>query len=201
MQHIKVLLVGDDRVGKSSLVMAQSSGSFPAQEPPALLENVTIRFRSPECDEVELGIWDTIGSEDYSRLRPLSYPSTDVFFMCFSLVDRGSFDHIRSTWLPEICHFSPGVPLILVGTKEDSRRDILASGKKQPVVSDSEASELATDPRFATFMPVSSVTGQGLRDLFEEAVHCAFFWKRKSNKYEPLHSTGTRQRRKPCSLM
>ena len=39
---------------------------------------------------VNIGLWDTSGREDYDRLRPLSYPQTDVFLICFSVVNRKS---------------------------------------------------------------------------------------------------------------
>jgi len=45
---------------------------------------------------------DTAGQEEYSRLRALSYPETDVFLLCFSVVSPASFDNIKTKWYPEI---------------------------------------------------------------------------------------------------
>lgn len=88
---------------------------------------------------ISLGLWDTAGQEDYDRLRPLSYPQTDVFLVCFSIVSPPSFDNVLSKvswpvdifrrkadimkWYPEISHHAPEVPIILVGTKLDLRDD------------------------------------------------------------------------------
>lgn len=49
---------------------------------------------------ISLGLWDTAGQEDYDRLRPLSYPQTDVFLICFSLVSPPSYENVRT----KVCH-------------------------------------------------------------------------------------------------
>jgi GTPase SAR1 family protein len=51
-------------------------------------ESVFVVFRlNLDGQEIELTLWDTAGQETYDRLRPLSYPQTDVILICFS-IDR-----------------------------------------------------------------------------------------------------------------
>lgn len=70
-----------------------------------------------------LGLWDTAGQEDYDRLRPLSYPQTDVFLLCFSVISTNSYNNVRDKWWPEVRHYCPDTPVIVVGTKTDMRTD------------------------------------------------------------------------------
>ena len=64
---------------------------------------------------INLGLWDTAGQEDYNRLRALSYPQTDVFLACFSIISSASFENVKAKWYPEIHQHCPNVPIILVG--------------------------------------------------------------------------------------
>ena len=79
------------------------------------------------------------GQEDYDRLRPLSYPMTDVFIVCFDVSRRASFENVRHKWYPEIKHFCPDVPSILVGMKNDLREGA------QETVTPEEAQQLAKE--------------------------------------------------------
>lgn len=72
---------------------------------------------------VEMGLWDTAGQEEYDRLRPLSYPETDVVLICFSLDMPSSLASVTLKWIEEILLYCEGVPRILVGCKSDLRRE------------------------------------------------------------------------------
>ena len=81
----------------------------------------------------------TAGQEDYDRLRPLSYPMTDVFIVCFDVSWRPSFENVRHKWYPEIKHFCPDAPSILLGMKSDLREGA------QETVTPEEAQQLAKE--------------------------------------------------------
>ncbi|CAM2107250.1 unnamed protein product [Caretta caretta] len=95
---------------------------FPEVYVPTVFENY-IADIEVDGKQVELALWDTAGQEDYDRLRPLSYPDTDVILMCFSIDSPDSLENIPEKWTPEVKHFCPNVPIILVGNKKDLRND------------------------------------------------------------------------------
>ena len=123
---------------------------------------------------ISLGLWDTAGQEDYDRLRPLSYPQTDVFLICFSIVSPPSFDNVKAKWFPEIEHHAPNVPIILVGTKLDLRDDSnqtsqLRSKRMEPV-SYEQAIGVAKDIRAHKYLECSALTQRNLKSVFDEAI-------------------------------
>jgi Ras family protein A len=44
---------------------------------------------------LDLALWDTPGMEDFDRLRPLSYPDTHVFLICFNIGNPDSLDNVQ----------------------------------------------------------------------------------------------------------
>lgn len=116
------MAVGDGAVGKTCLLYSYMNNQFPETYVPTVFDNYSLDVEI-DGKTIQLGLWDSAGQEDYDRIRPLSYPSTNVFLICYSVTSPTSLENVKSKWYPEVAHHCSGVPIILVGTKEDLRND------------------------------------------------------------------------------
>jgi len=190
-RSIKCVVVGDGTVGKTCMLISYTTDSFPGEYVPTVFDNYTAPC-TVDGTQVQLALWDTAGQEDYDRLRPLSYPQTDVFLVCFSIMSPSSFDNVSSKWIPEIRHHCPEAPVILVGTKLDLRDDRqclseLAAKGLSPIKRE-QGQKLATKVHARKYLECSALTQQGLKRIFDEAVRAVI---------EPA----PRQKKKGCVLL
>ena len=117
-EPIKILFVGDADTGKTSLIFTAGGQPFPDEYIPTVFDNFTFAMTVND-KQYNIGAWDTAGQSQYDRLRPLSYPQTDIFVMCFNVQSRASLESIETKWIPEIEHHLPGLPIFIVGCKDD----------------------------------------------------------------------------------
>jgi Ras-related C3 botulinum toxin substrate 1 len=115
-------------------------------------------------------------AQDYDRLRPLSYPQTDVFLVCFSIISPASYENVQHKWHPEISHHAAGVPFILVGTKLDLRHDGETMKRLQErhlaAKTEEDGAMMARKLGAYKYLECSALTQAGLKNVFDEAIRC-----------------------------
>ncbi|KAB5556766.1 hypothetical protein DKX38_007675 [Salix brachista] len=121
---------------------------------------------------VNLGLWDTAGQEDYNRLRPLSYRGADVFILAFSLISKASYENVSKKWIPELKHYAPGVPIVLVGTKLDLRDDkqFFIDHPGAVPITTAQGEELRKLIGAPAYIECSSKTQQNVKAVFDAAI-------------------------------
>ncbi|KAK7499605.1 hypothetical protein BaRGS_00009257 [Batillaria attramentaria] len=178
----KLVIVGDGACGKTCLLIVFSKDQFPEVYVPTVFENYVADIEVDD-KQVELALWDTAGQEDYDRLRPLSYPDTDVILLCFSIDNPDSLENVPEKWSPEVRHFCPNVPIILVGCKKDLRNDPATRAEleklRQTPVAAQDGRNMASVIGAAAYVECSAKTKDGVREVFETATREALR-KRKS---------------------
>ncbi|KAM5252179.1 rho-related GTP-binding protein RhoQ isoform 2-T2 [Hipposideros larvatus] len=138
---LKCVVVGDGAVGKTCLLMSYANDAFPEEYVPTVFDHYAVSV-TVGGKQYLLGLYDTAGQEDYDRLRPLSYPMTDVFLICFSVVNPASFQNVKEEWVPELKEYAPNVPFLLIGTQIGA----------------------------CCYVECSALTQKGLKTVFDEAI-------------------------------
>jgi len=158
--RLKVCVVGDSGVGKTSLIARFTDGVFLDTAPTI---GIDTRVKSVDTDDartIQLCFWDTAGQEKFRALTSSFYRNAAIVALCFDLSSRASFESLNY-WLDEGELFAaPSAVKILIGTKNDA--DV------ERVVGLDEALRFATD-RSMLFVETSAKRGSGVVDAFQSA--------------------------------
>jgi small GTP-binding protein len=165
LESLKVVLLGNSGVGKTSLVICAMTGEYPAQSDPTVCVNHHRKVVKIGQKEVAIYIWDTAGQEQFQALTPLYCHSASCAIIVAAVDDRDSFKGI-SGWielLEKSCDQIP--PLILLVNKID---------REDAAVVSPEEIEGTYRKTFHAIFFVSAKTGEDVDFAFEEAARVAF---------------------------
>ena len=174
---IKCVVVGDNSVGKTSLGVTFTSNAFPSEKDENFFNHYSTKFMVEGLPPVNLELWDLQFREDYQRLRQHFYTKTDVFILCFSLVDPTTLDNIENRWVNEIKFVCPKTPLILVGLKSDLRDEFDQKPNEfMSTVPYAKGIEIAKKIKACTYIECSALKRKNLTEVFENAVTYSLYF-------------------------
>ena len=168
MQNIKCVITGDGWVGKTCLIVAYCTKTFSHDYAPTVFDNYTCNLWVAG-QPVHLSLWDTPGQIDFKKLLPLSYPNTDVFLVCFSVIDMPSFNNAKVRWIPELRSHCPNAKIILVGTKIDKRWSFEMNNEQ--VVHYHHGLQTKDQHNLDAYVECSSQSGNNISNLIDMVVH------------------------------
>ncbi|XP_043930490.1 rho-related GTP-binding protein RhoJ [Protopterus annectens] len=182
---LKCVVVGDGAVGKTCMLMSYANDAFPEEYVPTVFDHYAVTVTVGGKQRL-LGLYDTAGQEDYNQLRPLSYANTDVFLICFSVVNPASFHNVQEEWVSELKAYMPDVPYILIGTQIDLRDDPKTLTRlmqmKEKILTYEQGVKLAKEIGAQCYLECSALTQKGLKTVFDEAILTIFSPKKKKKK-------------------
>jgi small GTP-binding protein len=175
-RKVKVVVVGDGAVGKTCLLWSYSKQEIPPDYVPTVFDNYVVKLQVG-TEDVTLQLWDTAGQEDLENIRVLSYTNTDVFLICFSVVEPTSLANVASKWLPELRKYVKDPRFILVGTKKDLRSDdatlLRLSQEGQKPVQTQDGKAAATEIKANCYLECSAMQQDGVKQIFDQALQVA----------------------------
>ncbi|OAX35965.1 ras-domain-containing protein [Rhizopogon vinicolor AM-OR11-026] len=161
--NVKLLLIGNASVGKSSLLLRFSDEQWLPEDEATATIGVDFRVHKMEVNgrKVKLSIWDTAGQERFRTITSSYYRGAQGIILVYDVANRETFEALPK-WFSEIdTYVSTTVPKIIVGNKVDKE-----NSRQVPTT---EGSAFASRQN-ALFVEASAKTAIGVREVFEELV-------------------------------
>ena len=156
----KILLIGDSGVGKTSVILRYTKGTFKEE----FMNSIGVDFKSKDLiydgKKIKLQIWDTAGEERFRTITSSYYRGAHAIAIVFDLTKIETFEHVKK-WIADINKFAKeNVLKFLIGNKSD------LEGKRQITYSD--ARNYANKMNI-TYFEVSAKNDQNINEFFEGA--------------------------------
>ena len=158
MKAYKVIFLGDQSVGKTSLITRFLYGAFENLYSATIGIDFVSKVVALSDRSIKLQLWDTAGQERFRSLIPSYLRDTSGCVVVYDITSRKSFESVEG-WVAEVKRERQNVVIALVGNKADmDTRE----------VSEQEGQELANKLELAIFKETSAKSGANVTQIFTE---------------------------------
>ena len=162
---IKVTVIGDGSVGKTSLIQKFTQGTFQTDYIKTIGAQLTKYKAETEGYRIELIFWDIAGQDDFHFLRPSFYRASRAAIIVYSLEEndlgRRSFEHLTK-WHGDVKQFCGEIPVVVFANKVDLI--------EEQSLDKTQIQNLVKEHNFVGYYITSAKTGQGLDEAFNDLI-------------------------------
>jgi small GTP-binding protein len=156
---LKIVLVGETRVGKSCILDRRLNDTFEEQIPNTIGTAFSSTFLHTDAGDIRLQLWDTAGQEQYASLASMYYRNAHIALLVFDLTSMSTFNALRR-WAQEVKEKAPpSIRIILVGNKADL--------VNQRAVKPEDIKDFRDHIGAVSYVETSAKTGAGIDILFQ----------------------------------
>ncbi|OGO13980.1 MAG: hypothetical protein A2Y93_04700 [Chloroflexi bacterium RBG_13_68_17] len=159
---LKVLIVGNGTVGKTSLVRRFCEGSFTSSRVATIGVDFQTKLVNLPSGQVKLSIWDLAGQERFAVMRPGFYKGGRSAALIFDVTEPQTLEDLPR-WREELLGVIPTVPSVVIGNKVDLERKL-----------DPEKGRAYAESIGAVYVETSAATGVGVEQFFDTLARLAY---------------------------
>ena len=164
LSTVKVVVLGEGRVGKTSLMLRYTKDTFSDSQEPTVSASYVEKRVNLDGKPCKVNVWDTAGQERFHALGPLYYRDADAALVVFDVTDQGTLDKAK-LWVKELrAMVEDRIPIALAGNKSDLQHD--------RVVSEEQAEAVARETGAALFW-TSALANRNVDQVFVHLVRQA----------------------------
>jgi small GTP-binding protein len=155
--NLKILILGDSSVGKTSLLLQYADGYFPTVYVATIGVEYKIKPININGTNLNLQIWDTAGQERFRSITQNFMKGADGIIYVYDITNKQSFDNLR-TWIRQSEETTEGFKKIIVGNKSDLEAERIVQ---------KESLKKFCDDRHLTGLEASAKSGTNVKEIFE----------------------------------
>ncbi len=155
---LKIIIIGEPAVGKTSLVKKYVSGQFAKDYRSSIGTNIFIKkVELDKIGKVTIQLWDIAGQERWINMRRFYYVGAKGVLIVGDLTRKNTFDQINHFWVPDVKQYCDLAPIVLIANKNDLEKE----------VSEEEINSLGMQINAISIIYTSAKTGENVEMAFK----------------------------------